>query len=177
MAALQIITINFNIVAIVLVPIDHLLCAFCARSLVAFAPYRRFCDCKGGGGGGARHTTFVGHVIDVWLSAAVRRESIKDCGEGGGSLPVRNPTPLYNDQKSMSGLSISINRAKILTAQIHPPAGQAGIAAGTSYDVMRFHGVLPGDSLRITAEKDINTYLYRTEKTTKFSAVTCLMSD
>jgi len=53
----------------------------------------------------------------------------------------------------MSDLSISMNRAKILTAQIHPPAGQAGIAAGTSYDVMRFHGVLPAGSLRITAEK------------------------
>jgi hypothetical protein len=77
----------------------------------------------------------------------------------------------------MSGLSISINRAKILTAQIHPPAGQAGMAAGTSYDVMRFHGVLSGGSLRITAERYINTYLYRTEKTTKFSAVTWWMSD
>jgi hypothetical protein len=66
----------------------------------------------------------------------VRRSCKKGVNQGlrgkGRKFTRSEPNPTINDRKNMSGLSISINRAKILTAQIHPPAGQAGIAAGTS---------------------------------------------
>lgn len=60
-------------------------------------------------------------------------------GQERGEDDRTHPQPLYKERR-VSGAKGDNNVAR--TAHKHPPEGQAGIAAGTSYVVNRFHGVL-----------------------------------
>lgn len=79
---------------------------------------------------------------------------------------------------SASNVRIAIERRTQPHAQMQPAAGQAGIAAGTSYWISRFQGVLNRDqSGRADLRTWARTHLYRTEKTARLSGVTLLISD
>lgn len=123
--AAQIPPAHRDVILFVLVPVDHLLRTADALPLVVLAPH-------GGLGRGERarrgegrrrgDATPEGGLVDILLATA-----------------VRDPAPLRRGGWSVG---VATGGGVLLTAQVQPPAGHSGSAAGTSYNISRFHGVL-----------------------------------
>ena len=68
---------------------------------------------------------------------------------------------------------------RVLTVQMQPPEGQEGIPEGTAYVAVSSYGVLNTTRLypKMGEKRPRRAHLYATEKTTRFSGVTLVMSD
>jgi len=133
---------NVDIVAFLLVPVDHLLGALNTCPWVVFAPDGRLWLSDRCVGTWARDFATEGLVVHIRLATSTsKNQSTDDDLTWLLRLdpPIRDPAPL---QKEIWSEIDHTSKVCLRTAQIQPPSGQGGMSLGTWYQASRFHGVL-----------------------------------